>query len=291
VEFRGVKLGLHVCEDAWNNEEAPPYHLYRRNPVDELAALGAEVFVNVSASPFAVGKQAARTRLLAATCREHGLPFVYVNQVGANTEIVFDGDSRVHAPDGRLIVRAPSFVEDVVVWDTEAPDDGRDLAGEAEPSALIHDALVLGIRDYVEKTGPGVFDKALLGLSGGIDSAVTCALAAEALGPERVVGVTMPSAYSSSGSVTDSEALAANLGIAFHHVSIRPAVDAFSEMLAPVFAGLPEDVTEENLQARARGVTLMALSNKFGHLLLTTGNKSEMAVGYATLYGDMNGGV
>jgi NAD+ synthase (glutamine-hydrolysing) len=291
VEFRGLKLGLHVCEDVWNNEEAPPYHLYRRNPIDELAALGADLFVNLSASPFAVGKQAARTRLLAATCREHRLPFVYVNQVGANTELIFDGDSRVHAADGRLVVRAPSFVEDVAVWDTEAPDDGRELAGEPEAAAQIHDALVLGIRDYVEKTGPGVFDKALLGLSGGIDSAVTCALAAEALGAERVVGVTMPSAYSSSGSVSDSEALAENLGVEFHHVSIRPAVDAFRAMLAPLFAGRPEDVTEENLQARTRGVTLMALSNKFGHLLLTTGNKSEMAVGYATLYGDMNGGL
>src|SRR5690606_10236675 len=162
---------------------------------------------------------------------------------------------------------------------------------EPEPVAQIHDALVLGIRDYVAKTGPGVFEKALVGLSGGIDSALTCALAVEALGPERVVGVTMPSRYSSEGSVTDSEALAENLGIEFHNVSIRPAVDAFRGMLAPLFEGRPEDVTEENIQARARGVTLMAISNKFGYLLLTTGNKSEMAVGYATLYGDMSGGL
>ena len=292
MAFRGVKLGVHVCEDMWNNEEAPPYHLYTRNPVDELAALGAEVFVNLSASPFAVDKQAERTRIIAAACREHGLPFVYVNQVGANTELVFDGDSRVHAADGRMVVRLLSFADDVQIWDSEAGDDGTtDLAGEPEPAAQIHDALVLGIRDYVEKTGTGVFKKALLGLSGGIDSAVTCALAAEALGPDRVLGVTMPSAYSSAGSVSDSQRLAENLGIAFHEVSIRPAVDAFTGMLAPLFVGTTEDVTEENIQARARGVTLMALSNKFGHLLLTTGNKSEMAVGYATLYGDMSGGL
>jgi NAD+ synthase (glutamine-hydrolysing) len=293
VAFRGLRLGLHVCEDMWNNEEQAPYHLYGQNPIDELAALGPDLFVNVSASPFAVGKPRERTEIIAAACREHGVPFVYVNQVGANTELVFDGDSRVHAADGRIVRRAKRFEEDFLVWDTEetAPANGKDLSEEPEPVAQIHDALVLGIRDYVEKTGPGVFEKALVGLSGGIDSALTCALAVEALGPERVVGVTMPSKYSSKGSVKDSEALAQNLGIAFHHVSIRPAVTAFGRMLAPLFEGRPEDVTEENVQARARGVTLMAISNKFGHLLLTTGNKSEMAVGYATLYGDMSGGL
>ncbi|HYE95999.1 MAG TPA: NAD+ synthase [Rubricoccaceae bacterium] len=292
VSFRGVKLGLHVCEDLWNNEDTPPYHLYAHNPIDELAALGAELFVNISASPFALGKQAERTRIVAASCREHGLPFVYVNQVGANTELIFDGDSRVHAADGSIVLRAPSFEEALCVWDlNESPAEEPHGDADDDEAAAIHDALVLGIRDYVEKTGLGVFKKALLGLSGGIDSAVTAALAVAALGADRVVGVTMPSKYSSGGSVTDSEALAQALGIEFHNVSIRPAVDAFSEMLAPLFAGLPEDVTEENLQARARGVTLMAISNKFGHLLLTTGNKSEMAVGYATLYGDMNGGL
>jgi len=288
VHFRGVALGLHVCEDVWNNEEAPPYHLYGRNPVDELAELGAQLFVNISASPFAVGKEAARTKVVAATCREHGLPFVYVNQVGANTELIFDGDSRVHDAAGRVVARAKRFVDDMLVWDTAAPVAPAP-APDAAAAALIHDALVLGIRDYMSKTG--AFGKALLGLSGGIDSAVTCALAAEALGSERVVGVTMPSAYSSAGSVDDSRTLAENLGIEFQEISIRPAVDAFQAMLAPPFTGRAPDVTEENLQARARGVTLMALSNKFGYLLLTTGNKSEMAVGYATLYGDMNGGL
>ena len=333
VTFRGVRLGLHVCEDVWNNEESPPYHLYRGNPVDELAALGAEVFVNLSASPFAVGKAAARSEVIATTCREHGLPFVYVNQVGANTELIFDGDSRVHGADGSIVAQGALFEEDVVLWDWDKgrEGDGREgreggegrerregreghegtgatpipshqspitslprspdhpITRSPDASSLIHDALVLGIRDYVAKTG--FFEKALLGLSGGIDSAVTCALAAEALGPERVIGVTMPSAYSSPGSVSDSAALAHNLGIEFSEISIRPAVDAFARMLAPAYAGTSPGVAEENIQARARGVTLMALSNKFGHLLLTTGNKSEMAVGYATLYGDMNGGL
>ena len=294
VAFGGLRLGLHVCEDMWNHAPADAaYRLYGPDPIDELGALGPDLFVNLSASPFALGKPRERTALIAAACREHGIPFVYVNQVGANTELVFDGDSRVHAADGRIVCRAAPFEEDFLVWDIAqtAPSDGQELGAEPAPVAQIHDALVLGIADYVRKTGPGVFEKALVGLSGGIDSAVTCALAAEALGPDRVVGVTMPSKYSSAGSVSDSAALAERLGIAFHEVSIRPAVEAFERMLAPLFEGLPEDVTEEIVQARARGVTLMALSNKFGHLLLTTGNKSEMAVGYATLYGDMSGGL
>ena len=320
VEWGGLRLGLHLCEDMWNNGEGwgnggwggaedggakrssrmphpvslssseAPYRLYEANPIDELAALGIDLFVNVSASPYATGKPAERRRLIGESAREHGVPFVYVNQVGANTELVFDGDSQVQDADGRVLWRAAMFREDFFVWDTDAPGEPVEVAPE-DVTAEVHDALVLGVRDYVRKTGPGVFDKALVGLSGGIDSAVTCAVAAEALGPERVVGVTMPSAYSSSGSVDDSRLLAENLGVEFHTVSIRPAVDAFAEMLAPLFEGTEEGVAEENVQARARGVTLMAVSNKFGHLLLTTGNKSEMAVGYATLYGDMSGGL
>ena len=293
IEWGGLRLGLHVCEDLWNNYElgsGADHHLYAANPVDELAALGVDLFVNVSASPYAVGKPAERRRLIGDSCREHGVPFVYVNQVGANTELVFDGDSQVQTAAGEVVLRAQPFQEDFLVWDTEQTT--RPLAeSPADTTAEVHDALVLGVRDYVAKTGDGVFEKALVGLSGGIDSAVTCALAVQALGPERVVGVTMPSAYSSAGSVDDSRLLAEALGIEFHQVSIRPAVDAFGEMLAPLFAGTAEDVTEENVQARARGLTLMALSNKFGYLLLTTGNKSEMAVGYATLYGDMSGGL
>ena len=287
ITFRGVRLGLHVCEDMWNNEEHADVRLYDENPIDALAGAGAELYVNISASPFSLGKHVARNAVVGASCREHGLPFVLVNQVGANTELLFDGDSRVHAADGTRLLCAPSFEESLLVWDTDEKTGPCPV--QHETTADLYDALVMGVRDYFDKTG--IFPKALVGLSGGIDSAVTCALAVEALGPERVVGVTMPSKYSSEGSVTDSEVLARNLGIELHEVSIEPAVSAFDAMLAPLFEGLAPDVTEENIQARARGVTLMAISNKFGYLLLTTGNKSEMAVGYATLYGDMSGGL
>ncbi len=298
VVFGGLRLGLHLCEDMWNNEGGRDSgtgaegqtHLYAANPIDELAALGIDLFVNISASPYATGKPTERRLLIRESCREHGVPFVYVNQAGANTELIFDGDSQVQSAAGDVLWRGALFAEDFFVWDTDEPGDPVEVPKE-DVTAEIHDALVLGVRDYVAKTGDGVFEKALVGLSGGIDSAVTCALAAEALGADRVVGITMPSAYSSSGSVDDSRLLAETLGIAFHEVSIRPAVDAFGEMLAPLFAGTEEGVAEENVQARARGLTLMAVSNKFGHLLLTTGNKSEMAVGYATLYGDMSGGL
>ncbi|HEX7069850.1 MAG TPA: NAD+ synthase, partial [Rhodothermales bacterium] len=287
VSWRGLRLALHICEDMWNNEEQVEYHAYERNPVDELAALGADLFINISASPFAVGRHRERNRIIGQICREHRIPFLFVNQVGCNTEIIFDGDSRVHGPDGELLCCAPSFEEALLVWEVgdrsgqgdERRDDVQDL----------HDALVLGIRDYFHKTGS--FRGAVIGLSGGIDSAVTCALAVEALGPDAVVGLTMPSRYSSTGSVSDSEALAEALGIEFHTVPIEPAVTAFHEMLTELFAGTEPGIAEENIQARVRGLTLMAYSNKFGNLLLTTGNKSEMAVGYATLYGDMNGGL
>ena len=196
VEVAGLRLGLHVCEDMWNNEEQAPYHLYHANPIDELAALGIDLFVNISASPYCVGKPAERAEIIAESCREHGVPFVYVNTVGANTELIFDGDSRVHGASGEEILRLALWKEDYAIWDSAAPPEAR-APRQSDTVAEIHDALVLGIRDYVRKTGEGVFEKALIGLSGGIDSAVTCALAAEALGPDRVVGVTMPSAYSS----------------------------------------------------------------------------------------------
>ncbi len=287
VTWRGLKLGLHVCEDMWNNEEQADYHLYRDNPIDELAELGADLFVNISASPFSVGKHERRNEVVEEICREHRIPFVLVNQVGANTEVVFDGDSRVHDAEGNLVACAKSFDEDLIFWDTDsglAPCS----AGIPDTEQLLR-ALTLGISDYFHKTG--AFSKALVGLSGGIDSAVTCALAVEALGPDFVVGMTMPSEYSSPGSVTDSEVLAANLGIEFHNIGIRPAVSAFGEMLESLFTNTNPGIAEENVQARARGLTLMAVSNKFGHLVLSTGNKSEMSVGYATLYGDMNGGL
>ncbi|MGB3542606.1 NAD+ synthase [Rubrivirga sp.] len=294
LEVGGLRLGLHICEDMWNNEEQVPYHLYSANPIDELAAIGIDLFVNISASPYAVGKPIERRELIRESCREHGVPFVYVNAVGANTELVFDGGSQVQSAEGGVLWHSDLFREDFFVWDTEAPGTPIEVAPEGDPAtatAEIHDALVLGVRDYVEKTGDGVFDKALIGLSGGIDSAVTCAIAVAALGADRVVGVTMPSEYSSSGSVDDSRTLAENLGIEFHEVPIATAVGSFEEMLAPMFEGTEDGVAEENIQARSRGVTLMAISNKFSHLLLTTGNKSEMAVGYATLYGDMSGGL
>lgn len=314
LSFRGTKLGLHVCEDLWNSgalataERAVAglrrvrrqaggafNHLsrpYTKDPIDELAEQGARLFINISASPFSTGHQEERARLIAESSREHNIPFVYVNQVGANTELVFDGDSRIHAPDGKTIQRTKSFEEDLLLWDTDDLEpSGKNLEEEKPAVEQIREALVLGIRDYVKKTGDDVFPKALVGLSGGIDSAVTCALAVEALGPERVVGVTMPSTYSSSGSIDDSGALAKNLGLELHEVPITPAMDAFDEMLESLFEGTEAGTAEENIQARTRGVILMAISNKFGYLLLSTSNKSEAAVGYTTLYGDMSGGL
>jgi len=287
VLWRGLRLGLHVCEDMWNNRETDPYHLYAANPVDALAAQGVDLFINVSGSPFATGRPAFREAIIAEICAEHGVPLVFVNEVGANTELIFDGGSGVWGPEGPLCTMQ-RFEESFGLWDTEQTACCG-VAHVEEKIPDLHDALVLGIRDYVTKSP--YFSKVLLGLSGGIDSALTAALAVEALGADRVVGITMPSAYSSEGSVTDSLALAQALGIEFHEMPIAPAVDGFTHMLAPLFAGKAPDVTEENLQARARGTTLMAVSNKFGYLLLTTGNKSETAVGYATLYGDMNGGL
>ncbi|PSR00055.1 MAG: NAD+ synthase [Bacteroidetes bacterium QS_9_68_14] len=287
IEWRGLRLGLHICEDMWSARERAAHRLYDEDPLGSLAAQDPDLFINISASPFSAGKHGERDRLVEEICRRHERPFLLCNTVGANTEIVFDGDSRVHRASGEPVCCAESFAEDLLVWDPETGD--RTCYVRRDPTPDRHAALTLGIRDYVEKTG--LFEKALVGLSGGIDSAVTCALAAEALGAERVVGVTMPSKYSSEGSVTDSEKLAGNLGIELREIAIKPAVRAFDEMLAEAFAGTEEGVAEENIQARARGLTLMALSNKFGHLLLSTGNKSEMAVGYSTLYGDMSGGL
>ena len=290
LEWRGVRIALHICEDMWNVHYPKGFegnHRYECDPVAELGTQDPDLFINISASPFSIGKHATRNDLVEHICRRHERPFLLCNQVGANTEIIFDGDSRIHAADGTQVACAASFEEDLLLWDPDAPVTPCTTPHDAV--ADLHDALVLGIRDYYEKTG--IFDKALVGLSGGIDSAVTCALAAEALGPERVVGVTMPSEISSEGSITDSEVLAENLGIEFKEIPIKPAVDAFDEMLAAEFTDTEPGTAEENIQSRARGVTLMALSNKFGHLLLSTGNKSEVAVGYVTLYGDTNGGV
>lgn len=298
VEFRGRRLGIHTCEDMWNTDSSAEFLMYDRDPVAELGRRGVDIFINLSASPYSPTSSEKRARIITDICARYDASFVLVNQTGANTELVFEGDSRVYGADGSLLACAPPFKESLLIWDADT-NDVRAITDAGEPCRAempergrirdMHRALVLGIHDYVEKTD--AFPKTVVGLSGGIDSAVTAALAVEALGPMRVVGVTMPSRYSSEGSVTDSRALAENLGIEFHEIPIHPAVSAFEEMLESVFRGTEPGIAEENIQARSRGVALMALCNKFHHLLLTTGNKSELAMGYATLYGDMSGGL
>jgi NAD+ synthase (glutamine-hydrolysing) len=297
VPFHGERLGISICEDAWTDPELwlrPPYD---SDPIAALAEAGATTLVNISASPFWAGKEEIRYRLLSNHARKHGLPLVFVNQVGANDELVFDGRSLYLDRSGNPCAVFPAFTEAVQTVDTTPP--GPAEVYQAQPVIeSVYQALVLGIRDYTRKTG---FRQVVLGLSGGIDSALTCALAAAALGPENVVGVTMPAPYSSSGSVEDSRELARNLGIRLLEIPISEIFEAYLDTLTPFFppcgegAGLREgrapDVTEENIQSRIRGNTLMALSNKFGYLVLTTGNKSELAVGYCTLYGDMSGGL
>jgi NAD+ synthase (glutamine-hydrolysing) len=282
----GRRVAILVCEDLWNDtafiEDGRPYAI---DPVEELCGDGADLLICISASPFHVDKQPVREALAARAATRFGLPVVYSNQVGAHDELLFDGGSFIVDASGQTIARAPANEVALLVVDLDRPL-GASLTPIAEPEAQVWDALRLGVRDYVRRTG---FKDVLIGLSGGIDSAVTAAIAADALGPDHVRGVTMPSVFSSTGSVEDSYALANALGIHCETIAIGPAVNAFTQMLAPAFDGRAPDVTEENLQARARGVTLMALSNKFGALVLTTGNKSELAVGYCTLYGDMCG--
>ena len=283
----GETLGVSVCEDAWNSPEMWERAAYDRDPVAELASAGATVLINISASPFAAGKEAVRKRLIADHSSRHRLPFVFVNQVGGNDDLVFDGRSMAFDRQGRPQLVLRPFQEELAVVETGASGDESNYV-EIDPIESIHDALVLGVRDYVCKCG---FKKVVLGLSGGIDSAVVCCLAAAALGPENVLGITMPSEYSSRGSVEDSRRLAENLGIEFREVGISETCHAYLSLLAREFKGLKPDTTEENIQARVRGNILMAISNKLGHLVLATGNKSELAVGYCTLYGDMSGGL
>lgn len=287
VKFGGEVLGISVCEDAWNLPEMWGRIKYDRDPVAELARAGATLLVNISASPYAAGKEGIRKRLIAGHASRHGLPFVFVNQVGGNDELIFDGRSMAFDRQGRPQLVMEAFREGLAVAETAA-DGAERIYHEQEPVESIHEALVLGIRDYVRKCG---FEKVVLGLSGGVDSAVTCCLGVAALGPENVLGITMPSEYSSPGSVEDSRRLAKNLGIEFRQIEIAEACHAYLELLRGEFAGRQPDVTEENIQARVRGNILMALSNKLGHLVLATGNKSELAVGYCTLYGDMSGGL
>jgi NAD+ synthase/NAD+ synthase (glutamine-hydrolysing) len=287
LDVAGQRAAVSVCEDVWNDRDFWQRPRYLEDPIDAVQGLGAKVLLNLSASPFSAGKQAVREEMLGVLARSHGVHVVYVNQVGGNDDLIFDGRSVVLAPDGRVVARAPAFTEAVVVVDLDAPAPdalAADVAGDEE----IFRALVLGTADYARKCG---FREVLLGLSGGIDSALTAVVAAEAVGPEHVLGVLMPSPFSSQGSIDDSLALADRLGIRTLTLPIAGVMDAFERTLAGAFAGRPPDVTEENIQARARGNLLMALSNKFGSLLLTTGNKSELAVGYCTLYGDMSGGL
>jgi NAD+ synthase (glutamine-hydrolysing) len=296
VKFGSEALGLSVCEDAWNwptgaaevnSPEAWEQTKYDRDPIAELASAGATLLVNISASPFAAGKETARKRLIAGHAARHRLPFVFVNQVGGNDELVFDGRSMAFDRLGRPQLVMASFQEGLAAVDTDASGYESNYQ-EPDPVESIYDALVLGLRDYARKCG---FEKTVLGLSGGVDSAVVCCLASAALGPENVLGITMPSEYSSSGSVEDSRRLADNLGVEFRQVGISDVYHAYLSVLRDGFAGRKPDATEENIQARVRGNILMAVSNKLGYLVLATGNKSELAVGYCTLYGDMSGGL
>ncbi|BCX50086.1 NAD+ synthase [Haloferula helveola] len=283
IEWNGIRLGVTICEDIWTDEYLQrPF--YDRDPVEELVKAGADIILNLSASPFHAGKPTIRREMLSSVSEEHGVPVVYCNAIGANDQLVFDGHSLVIS--GAAVVELPGFVEHSVVIDTDSFDASAcPAAPEAEQ---LWSALVTGLRDYAGKTG---FSTVCLGLSGGIDSALTAAVAAEALGAENVHGMTMPSPYSSGGSVDDSMSLARNLGIRCDEVRIDDIFAEVKKTMAPLFVGEKEDVTEENMQARIRGLLLMALSNKFNHLLLTTGNKSELAVGYCTIYGDMCGGL
>ncbi|MBV8841593.1 MAG: NAD+ synthase [Bryobacterales bacterium] len=285
--LRGRPVALTICEDAWNDRRYWKQRLYKRDPVEELFTAGADMMICINASPFNTGKREIRRGIYRALARGYKKPVVYVNQVGGNDQLVFDGSSFAMNGSGELIAAARSFEEDLVVGDLDegTGDRHEDFADECE---AIYQALVLGTRDYIRKCG---FSKVLIGLSGGIDSSLTAAIAVEAVGKENVTGVGMPGPYSSEGSVTDAREMASRLGIRFEVVSISGVYGRFAGELAPLFAGRAPDVTEENLQSRLRGVTLMALSNKTGALVLTTGNKSELAVGYCTLYGDMCGGL
>ena len=286
-EFRGVRIALSICEDAWNDKQFWDRPLYQKDPVAELAGKGAELLIIINGSPYHVGKRELRREVFSAVARHHGLPLVYVNMTGGNDQLVFDGSSFCVDGEGKIVAAAKSFDEDLVLFDTATlrGDLHDNLGDEIE---AVYEALVMGTRDYLRKCG---FTRVLIGLSGGIDSTLVACIAADAVGAGNVVGVGMPGPYSSDHSLKDARDLAVNLGIRFEVVPISGAYDNLLGNLAPVFGNAPRDVTEENIQARLRGLTLMALSNKWNALVLTTGNKSEVAVGYCTLYGDMCGGL
>ncbi len=281
----GRRVGVTICEDIWT-EKYLPRPLYGRGLITGLAQRGAEIIVNLSASPFGLNKLGSRREMIAGLVRDHRLPIIYCNVVGGNDELIFDGSSLAFNGEGGLLAQLPSFTSAEAIVETAATTVVNPPT--LDPMAELQGALSLGLRDYLSKCG---FQTAVLGLSGGIDSAVVAALAVDSLGADNVVGVSMPSPYSSRGSIDDALALARNLGIQCRQIPIGDALAAFQGQFENAFAGLPEDATEENMQSRLRGMILMALSNKFGHLLLTTGNKSELAVGYCTIYGDMAGGL
>jgi len=295
TEWAGRKWGITICEDIWNNQNEYNYHTYSDEPAQALKADGAEVLVNISASPFTKYKPELRQDMLGRYAQRFELPIIYCNQVGANTELIFDGASTVVDARGNTVMKMASFQEDsaIIHWQGSSleafPESGPAVKRIPDMEERLFQALVLGLRDYVGKSG--MPDRAVIGLSGGIDSALTAVIAVEALGAENILGVTMPSKFSSEGSVTDSVLLADNLGITLHELPISDIYHAFLDTLKPVFGDSPFGVAEENLQSRARGAILMGISNKFGHMLLNTGNKSELAVGYCTLYGDMAGGL
>jgi NAD+ synthetase len=286
VEFNGRKIGITICEDAWNDEDFWQDRRYRKNPPADLVRAGAEIIFNVSASPWHLGKNRTRHAMLGSLAKKIERPFFYCNLIGGNDELVFDGASLAFNSNGELVGRGRMFEEDFLLIETDSAPPVQ--APEHADEEKVYKALVLGLRDYLHKCG---FKSAVLGLSGGIDSALTAVLAVAALGAENVRGVSLPSQFSSQGSLDDARILAKHLGIRYDVVPIQPVFAAAKEQLKEVFRGCNEDTTEENIQARLRGVVLMALSNKFGSLLLTTGNKSELAVGYCTLYGDMCGGL
>ncbi len=287
IELAGTRTALTICEDVWNDKQYWERRRYSRDPVEELACTGAGLLISINASPYNMDKRALRREMLCTTARHFHLPLVYVNQAGGNDQLVFDGSSFAMDAAGNVVASAASFAEDLVLFDNGAMTGDRheNLPNECE---AVYEALVLGTRDYIRKCG---FLRVLIALSGGIDSSFVAAIAVDAVGSENVTGIGMPGPYSSEHSLSDARALAANLGIRFEVAPIHGGYDSFLDVLDPLFGDCPRDVTEENLQARLRGVTLMALSNKWGALVLTTGNKSELAVGYCTLYGDMCGGL
>ena len=284
-EFNGRKLGITICEDIWNDEDFWPERLYRRDPIKELIGQGAEIILNIAASPWHDGKEKTRLAMLQRVARDERVPLAQVNLVGANDELIFDGHSVALNRRGEPLALGRGFAEDVLIADLEVDSPSTKIEWPAREEEIFS-ALSLGIRDYVHKCG---FKSALVGLSGGIDSALVAVLAADALGADQVLGVSMPARHSSEGSLSDAEVLAKNLGIRYEVLPIEPVFQSVEKQLAKVFAGTKPNEAEENVQSRLRGMTLMALSNKFGALVLTTGNKSEMAVGYCTLYGDMCG--